>query len=207
MPGPSGQDFVRAALAQNYRITIYARNASKLDQDLADKVDVIAGQLDDREGLEKAAKCGATVFVSFAGPAKGNQGTPVTDGLKQLYPLLLENGFKRVLVLSTPSYTVPEDKGGLKWKGVVMLIKLIGGSAYEEITSFSALTASQPVDRLKWTIFRVPFLTNGAVADVTAGYTGDGNDSLTLSRKSMAKWVVQEIQDEKWVGKAPFLSN
>lgn len=35
----------------------------------------------------------------------------------------------------------------------------------------------------------------------------DGNDGLTLSRKSNAVWVLQELEERKWVGRAPALSN
>lgn len=112
------------------------------------------------------------------------------------------------MVLGTCSYTAPQDKGGLKWKLCVALVKLIGGSAYEEFNGLGEFIASQDVNQLRWTMFRVPFLTNGAEGPVNATYTGSGDDGLILSRKSMARWVLQEIRDDSsWVGKAPTISN
>jgi len=128
--------------------------------------------------------------------------------MKKLFPLLIEHKFRRALVLGTCSYPAPEDKGALKWKASVVLIKIIGGSAYQEFNGLGAFVASQDVSQIKWTLFRVPFLGNGNAAPVTATYTGSGKDGMTLSRKSIAEWVLQELGDgSEWVGKTPVLCN
>lgn len=40
-----------------------------------------------------------------------------------------------------------------------------------------------------------------------AGYVGSGRDKMVLSRRSMCIWVLREIEEGRWVGKAPALSN
>lgn len=128
--------------------------------------------------------------------------------MKLLFPLLMANNFKRAMVLGTCSYPAPENRGGLKWKASVVLIKIIGGSAYEEFHGLGAFVASQDVSQLKWTLFRVPFLGSGAAAPVKATYTGSGEDGMFLSRKSMVAWVLQEIgEDSTWIGRTPVISN
>jgi hypothetical protein len=110
------------------------RNPSKVPEEVKShpNVTIIEGQLNDKEGLEKAVSSGATVFASFAGPTYGSKGTPVTECMKLLFPLLIEKAFKRALVLGTPSFSAPEDKGGFKWRASILLVKLIGGSGYLE---------------------------------------------------------------------------
>jgi hypothetical protein len=56
---------------------LYVRTPSKVKASLRDnvKVAIIEGTLEDEEGLNKVAGCGATVFVSFAGPTAGSVGT------------------------------------------------------------------------------------------------------------------------------------
>lgn len=68
--GPSGIDFCNAALREGHKLTLYARNPSKLPADLSSNplISVIQGQLDDRHGLQHAASCGAKICVSFIGP-------------------------------------------------------------------------------------------------------------------------------------------
>lgn len=111
-------------------------------------------------------------------------------------------------MLGTNAFTVPQDKSTLKWKTVAVLIKTIGGSAFAEFNGLGAFVSSQDVSRIKWTLFRVPFLTNSPSAPTTATYTGSGNDRMFLSRKSLATWILHQIaEDSEWVGKAPVLSN
>jgi len=54
---------------------------------------------------------------------------------------------------------------------------------------------------------RVPILTNGAAKPVVATIAGSGEDGLLLSRKSFAVWLLKELEEGKWIGKAPVLSS
>jgi len=128
--------------------------------------------------------------------------------MKLIFPLLIANNFQRALVLGTCSFPAPQDKGAWKWSASVTLIKIIGGSAYDEFHGLGQYVTSQDVNKLKWTLFRVPFLRNGEARDVKASFTGSGEDGMFLSRKSIAEWVLREMSEEsEWVGKAPVLSN
>jgi hypothetical protein len=91
---------------------------------------------------------------------------------------------------------------------LLVLIKLIGGSAYSEFRGLGEFATSQDVDKIKWTLFRVPFLGNGEERPVTATFPGSGQDGMFLSRKSIGAWVLKEMGDDsEWVGKAPVLCN
>lgn len=128
--------------------------------------------------------------------------------MKLIFPMLVANNYKRAMVLGTCAYPSPRDKGSIKWKLSVALIRVIGGSAYEEFRGLGEFIASQDLAQLQWTLFRVPFLTNGAEAPVTASYTGHGNDGFFLSRRSMASWVLKEmVRSSVQVGKTPVISN
>ncbi|KAE8372284.1 hypothetical protein BDV26DRAFT_286081 [Aspergillus bertholletiae] len=156
----------------------------------------------------RAATSGPTIFVSFAGPVVNSKGTPVTDAMGRIFPILVANNYTRAMVLGTCSFPAQEDKGALKWKLSIILVKIIGGSAYEEFKQLGTLVTSQDVSKLRWTLYRVPFLNNGPSAPVMATYTGSGNDGMTLSRKSLANWLLGEmLEGSYWVGKAPVLSD
>lgn len=132
---------------------------------------------------------------------------PITDGLKVIFPLLVAARYERVLLLGTPSYTAPEDKGALKYKAVIGLVRLVGGDASREYSEMGRFVATQSVDDLKWTLFRVTLINNGETKPVTATYTGWGQDGLFISRSSIAEWVLQELKEGKWIGKMPAISN
>jgi hypothetical protein len=128
--------------------------------------------------------------------------------MKLLFPLLIQNHFRRALILGTCSFPAPTDKSSWKWSASVALIKIIGGSAYSEFRGLGEFITSQDVNKIKWTLFRVPFLGNGEEKSVTATFPGSGKDGMFLSRKSIAVWVLKEIGDEsEWIGKTPVLCN
>ena len=119
----------------------------------------------------------------------------------------MANHYKRALFLSTPSYTAAGDKWSLKWSLVIGLLWLLVRSLYFDVVNAAGFIASQPVEGLRWTLFRVPNLRSGPACPAKAAFKGDGNDGWNLERKSLAEWVLLEMEQEKWVGKAPIIFN
>lgn len=70
-----------------------------------------------------------------------------------------------------------------------------------------ANTCADP--ELDYTIFRVPHLNNGpADTKVYAGlYGADFGGGQELSRGSLARWVLGEIIEGRWIGGEPVLGN
>ena len=68
-------------------------------------------------------------------------------------------------------------------------------------------------DRIAWTVFRVPLLRGerleGNEGEVNAGWVGDGEgrDGLALDRGRLARWVLGELEEGRWVGRCPMLAN
>jgi len=215
--GICGVIFTRAALEAGHKLTLYVRNPSKIPTDLSSNANlsVVQGDLGDADGLKKAASCGADIFISLAGPTLGKrEGTPITDALRTLYPLLLANGTtKRILILSTASYSAPEDSYSIKWFFAInFYIKVIGGDTYEEIKGMAEETVALG-EKIDWTVFRVPLLQGKELGendgDVNAVYVGDkkGRDGLHLDRGRLAKWILGELEERKWICACPFLAN
>jgi len=215
--GICGLIFTRAALEAGHTLTLYVRTPSKIPADLSSnpRLSVIQGDLGDVEGLKKAAACGADVFLSLAGPTLGKrEGTPITNAFKILYPLLLANGTtKRILVLSTASYSAAEDTASLKWWFAInCYIRVIGGDTYPEIRGFTEETVALG-EKIAWTAFRVPLLKGEELdenpGEVNAAYVGDkkGRDGLFLDRGRLARWILNELDEGKWIGCSPLVSN
>ncbi|KAI5360572.1 Putative NAD(P)-binding domain, NAD(P)-binding domain superfamily [Septoria linicola] len=220
--GPSGIIFLETALQAGHNLTVYARSPEKLPQHIrslalstnaSPQVQIIKGNFDasSKSALTQAIRSGATHLVSFAGPAIPAKGTPITEFYeKVLYPLIQEDEeatIKRVMVLSTPSFKVPNegDRFSIKWWFGVQFVYWLFGSAWAEVNGIG--NATKALNGLEWTVFRVPGLTNGHAGAVRAGYVGVKGDGMVLSRKSMAVWVLQEVDERKWVGKSPAISN
>ncbi|KAF2023050.1 hypothetical protein EK21DRAFT_95231 [Setomelanomma holmii] len=129
----------------------------------------------------------------------------VTDGYKTIIPLLQKYKYKRALVLSTASYKVPEDRFTLLFSLMVWMVYLFARVAYDEVNGFSPLVAQLPADEFAWTIYRVPILRDGKPKEVAARLVGDVG--ITLERKAMAEWLLQEMEQGNWIGKCPAIAN
>jgi hypothetical protein len=208
---PLGLAFVHAALRASHTLTLYVRNASKLPVSISSSnlVTTIIGPLSDAPALEKAVSCGATTCISFLGPVltscKRGQ-MPLTRGYELIVPLLHKYEYKRVMITSTASYAVPQDSFSALYWLMVWSVYLLFRGAYDEINGFTPLvTQLAGKEETKWTVFRVPVLSNGDARAVQAGYVG--NVGVRVERKGVAEWVLQEMEEEMWVGKCPALGN
>jgi hypothetical protein len=134
--------------------------------------------------------------------------------LRTLYPLLKSSGtFKRVLILSTASYSAPQDTWSLKWFiSINFYVRVVGGDTYPEITGMAKETVALS-DTVEWTVFRVPLLKGKTLNEddgkINAVWVGDkkGRDGLSLDRGRLARWIVGELKERKWIGLCPFLAN
>jgi len=208
--GLTGLEFIQAALQANHQVTLFVQSPGRLPGNIGSNPNVkvaVYESLGDFFSLERVLGCGATVFVSFAGPEETSKGTPVSDAIKYAFPILAEYRYERVLIFGTCAYTAPEDKGGLKWKASNRLTKMTDGGAYKDFSTLGNWISTQPSDLVKWTLFRVHHLIDGSAKPVTATYTGSGKDKTNLTRKSMVNWVLEEMVKGEWIGKAPVICN
>lgn len=89
----------------------------------------------------------------------------------------------------------------------LLMPPLMVPQADAEMVAIAKLVSAE--DNLDWTIFRVPHLTE-ASADlpVWAGLLGPNwKGTFNLSRASLARWLLREIEEGAWVKGAPALGN
>ncbi len=116
-------------------------------------------------------------------------------------------GVRRILALSTPAFYVAPEQVPWSWwfYGFLPPFAVPQGSA--EMVGIGKQLAAQ--EDLDWTVFRVPQLNDGAAnLPVAAGLLGhDFKGTKQLSRASMVRWVMVEMQQGAWIKGAPVISN
>ncbi|KAM6498367.1 NAD-P-binding protein [Amanita muscaria] len=207
--GPSGILLVQKCLEHYPQATLvlYLRSPSKVPKDIAENpaVVVVEGQLDDVEALSKAME-GIEAVLSSLGPSGPiyPSDTPIAKGYANIISIMQQQEVRRLICLGTTAIKDPNDKSSLKFALIVQGVKTLAYNAYKEVVAIGDTVRASDLD---WTIVRVPFLTNGRSTDVVAGYVGDGQDSIFLTREGFAEFVVKEIEKREWVKKAPLLSS
>ncbi|KIX10549.1 uncharacterized protein Z518_01632 [Rhinocladiella mackenziei CBS 650.93] len=154
--------------------------------------------------------------------------TPIANCFPTIFAAMKKCGVKRILALSTPAWLIREDgvktdaDGSKKeketdtlpwdwWLAMKFPPLLIpqGHKEMEEIGRRVTEEGEKGGWGLKWTVFRVPHLNAGPAEEkVSAGLFGHGfKGTKELSRKSLVRWVLNEVEVGEWIDQAPALGN
>jgi hypothetical protein len=148
-------------------------------------------------------------YVTLSGFLTRSRQTPIADAFPALFTAMRDAGVKRILALSTPGgFPLPEDHMNWAWWFLSYLLpKIVVPGGQAEMAKIGVSVAEQ--SDLEWTVFRIPHLNDGS-ADlvVEAGYLGPQfKGSRDLSRPSLGRWVLKQLEQGEWIGKAPVVGN
>ena len=201
--GGTGRQLVEQTLAAGNEVVAYVRNPSKLNIE-NEHLTVVQGELTDEELIEKAVKR-VDAVISLLGPRGGSKNKPLTHGMQNIIAAMKKQGVRRLIISSTLSAKDPNDKRTLRVKFSVNLVKLTMHAAYEDIVSVAETVRNSD---LAWTIVRLNLLNNKPKSGkVKVGYVGSGELGTWISRADIADFMLNQIQDTKYVQQAPAISN
>jgi putative NADH-flavin reductase len=194
---------VQQALASGYEVVAYARDPSKLGI-VHEHLKVVQGGLSDRVMIERAIS-GADAVISVLGPRGGSKDKPLTQGMQNITAAMDKQAVRRLIVSSTLSARDQNDLPELRARALVFLVRLTMHAAYEEIVGVAETVRASD---LEWTIVRLTMLNNRPKSGkVRAGYLGRGEVGTWISRADIAGFMLQQVQDKKYVRQAPAISN
>lgn len=198
----------------------------------ANKIRIVEGGLTDANAIRTALSADGdfpkvTVVISVLGAYMSlyyfltrTKPTPISDAMNStIIPAMREMDIKRIFVLSTPSaFPVPGESKQKSWgwyfSSLIPIVAVPQANAEMKGIAHAIMdNSSSSLERkqgLEATVFRVPMLSEGSGELEVRAFVigGEGNtENRTLSRRSMARWVLKELEERKWVGGAPVLCN
>jgi putative NADH-flavin reductase len=203
--GPTGKHLIEEALKQGYYLSVYTRDARKLES-FAGRVEVVVGDLQNRDAIAKCLQ-GADAVISALGPnsLKVQGDRPVMHGLSNIIAAMKQSGVRRLIQISTAAYRDPKDGFALNAHAFVLLFRVIVRKAYDDIKATGELIAHSDLD---WTLVRIPNLVDGpADGEMNVGWYGRSRLGMKLSRGKLAKFLVDQIADPTFVRAAPGIAN
>lgn len=203
--GPTGKHIIEEALKQGYSLSVYTRDAKKLES-FAGRVKIIVGDLSDQDAIAKCIN-DADVVISALGPnaLKVQGDKPVMHGLANIIAAMHHAGVRRLIQISTAAYRDPKDSFVFKAHAFALLFKVIARKGFEDIKATGELIANSD---LEWTLVRIPNLKDGpANGNVNVGWYGKTKLSMKLSRANLAKFLVNQIVDKAFVRAAPAIAD
>lgn len=203
--GPTGKFLIEEALRQGYNLSVYTRDARKLEA-FAGRIDIVEGDLQDRDAIATCIR-GAEAVISALGPnsIKVQGDRPVMHGLSHIVSAMKQSGVRRLIQISTAAYRDPKDSFAFKAHAMVLFFKLVVRKAYEDISATGSLIARTDLD---WTLVRIPNLKDGpADGKVDVGWYGKTRLGTKLSRGNLAKFLVDQVADKTFLRAAPGIAD
>ena len=200
--GKTGRHVVEQGLAAGHSVVVLARNPAKLAIQHPD-LQVVQGDIQDAAKVLETVR-GTDAVISALGPTSNKPEFAVSKGMANIIAAMRQTGVKRLIVTAGAGVREEMDQPGMADKLIVMALKLLNGNVLADM--------QQVVDQVKksgleWTVVRGPMLTDGApTGPVRAG--GVGKDIGTrLARADFATFLLAQVNNPQWVGKAPAISN
>lgn len=196
--GGTGQQLVRQALEQGHSVTAFARSPEKLD--IKDsKLSVVKGDVLDKAAVEKTVKGHDAVLVAL-GVKPPSQKTVVGPGTRNILDAMKKHGVHRVVVESAMFMDDALRSKSLPLR--LMTATMMKGPRRDKLTQEKMVMESG----LDWIIARPTMLTNGAKSGWRVRDASEVGMSAKISRADVADFMLKQVKDDPYVGRAVLLS-
>ena len=199
--GGTGRELCAQALAAGHDVTAYARDPSKLDDLQHEPLRVIAGDVLDPDGVEKAVE-GQEAVLSAIGAGAGRS-TVREVGTRTIVEAMEKTGVRRLISLS--SMGVGDSRASLDFFTRYVVVGIFLRHAFADHERQEALLRESSLD---WMIVRPPHLIDGP-------RTGTYQHALVgnlpplrgkLSRADLADFMLKQLEDDTYLRRAPVVS-
>jgi putative NADH-flavin reductase len=201
--GPLGRRVLDQLLERDHEVKVLVGDPTKLARK-SEKLTVIEGDTEDAEKVGQAI-AGCEAVMDTLG-VRANTEAEVQRLLKVtgiIITTMGKQGVRRFIGVAGAGVDAPGDEKGLGYRLVAWFSKLPARHVVEEKQKEFELVSRSGLD---WTIVRVPFITEG-------GLTQKYKASLTrppssrISRADIAYALVTQLEDRRFIRKAPFVGS
>jgi putative NADH-flavin reductase len=204
--GGVGSQVVEELRSRGHHVTAYVRNPGKVPSSWGDDVTVLTGELSNAAAVDRAVQ-GAGAVVSALGPSLDRKATglPLVEGTRTIIEAMQRHGVRRYVGNGTPSVLDPREKPTWQTRLSTFMAKRFLRRAYDELVGMSEIVTSSGLD---WTIVRFLAPKDGPVkGTVRHGFYGQDKLGFNVSRADIAAFTAAQVDDHRYIGAAPAISN
>tara|TARA_R110000744_G_scaffold92118_3_gene178558 strand:+ start:3193 stop:3882 length:690 start_codon:yes stop_codon:yes gene_type:complete len=207
--GRTGKLILAEALEQGYKINCLVRKPEEIKQNHS-TLKIYKGSPESISELESALKgCDAIISAlnisrksDFPWSKLRTPKTFLSDVMKNIITLSTKIKIDRIVVCSAWGVADTEKEIPLWFNWFIKNSNI--GVAYKDHERQENLLKSST---LNWTIVRPSGLLDLSKSQtIIESYNNEPKPKITISRKSVAEFMVQSLSDEKLIGKAPVIS-
>jgi nucleoside-diphosphate-sugar epimerase len=169
-------------------------------------VRVVVGEITDATAIDRAV-AGADAVVSALGPSmdRNATGLPVVEGTRHIVAAMQRHGVRRYFGNGTPSVLDPRERPTWQTRLSTFMAKTFLRRAYDEMVGMGQAVATSGLD---WTIVRFLALKDGpARGSMRQGFYGTDRLGFSVTRADIARFTADQVDDPRYVGAAPAVSN
>jgi putative NADH-flavin reductase len=204
--GAIGAQVVDQLRRRGHTVTAYVRNPGKVPAGWGTDVTVLVGEITDGPAIDRAI-AGADAVVSALGPSMDRKATglPLVEGTRHIVAAMHRHGVRRYVGNGTPSVLDPRERPTWQTRLSTLMAKTFLPRAYDEMVRMSQAVTTSGLD---WTIVRFLAPKDGpARGSVRQGFYGNDRLGFTVTRADIAAFTAAQVDDPRYVGAAPAVSN
>lgn len=198
--GKAGKYITEELLSRGYQLKILARNPDKVTHN-SPLIEVVKGSARNYETMQRLLN-DCTAIVSALGNSKNEQDTCST-AISHIIGISERIEIKRYIEVAGLVIDTPSDKKGLRTRLIGKVVKaFFPKPAQDRQKGYELLKGS----KLDWTIIRCPSIK---LSTIYTGIKVNNEDSPgnKVNAADLAGFVVNQLTDEQYVGKCPFVAS
>ena len=198
--GRTGRHVLGQALAAGHTVRVLSRRADTIAAD--GRVTTIVGDVLDPAAVSRTVQ-GADAVISVFGQVKGSPPTLQTRGTELIVYAMHEHKLRRLISLSGGGLPAPQDKPKTADRIIRLLLRRLSPQVLDDAISHLEVLRRSGLD---WTVVRGPRLTDGpATGTYRVGWVGV-NASTQIARADLARFILTQLEDDRFVHELPFVS-
>ena len=209
--GRTGRLLVEKALAAGHIITAFVRVHVKLPI-RHERLHIIQGDIYEAASVESAI-AGQEAVINVIGPQKGGPKDILAVSAYHILHGMEKHNVHRFVTIIAAWVGDPNDKPKLADKVITTKLRLFAKDTWQASLRYADVVRASDAD---WILVRVPTLTDSAreilpedtvtEQNICVGYLGAGVGNR-LQRADLAGFMLQQLEDNTYLHKAPVISN
>lgn len=199
--GRTGTLLVRQALAGGHEVRALVRTPAKLELN-DERLELIQGDALDSAAVERTVE-GTDAVVGALGHTKNSPKDLQTVATRHLVAAMKAHGVARVVSLTGAGVRDPHNRPKLVDRVFGLLLATLARDVIRDAEAHAAVLRGSG---LAYVIVRAPRLKGGPHTGVyRVSYVGP-DSGTQVSRADVADFMLRQLTDDTWLGKAPMVS-
>jgi putative NADH-flavin reductase len=201
--GPLGRRILDQLVERDHQVNVLVGDPTRLTRE-SEKITVVKGDAEDPEKVDEVITGCEAVIDSLGVRSNTEAEVKRLIGVTELIVATMRRqGVPRFIGVAGAAVDVPGDRKGTGYTLAAWFSKLTARHVVEEKQKELEIVSRSGLD---WTVIRVPFITEGeATGRYRASLTGP--PSSRISRADIAYVLVSQLQDRRFIRKAPFVGS